>query len=52
MERNIVLKVNEKEIPINYFVQKMFMGVIDGMVGSLDKIPDQIKSIEITIKEE
>ena len=51
MERNLVLKVNDKEIPINYFVQQIFMNVIDGMVESLDKIPEDIKTIEIKIKE-
>ncbi len=51
MGRTIVLKLNEKEIPINYFVQQIFINVIDGMVESLDKIPDDIKTIEIKIEE-
>lgn len=51
MDRTLVLKVNDKEIPINHFVQQIFINVINGMVESLDKIPEDIKTIEIKVEE-
>jgi len=47
----IVLKVDNKEIPMNEFVQRMFLSTIGGMVDALDKIPEGKKKIEILIEE-
>ncbi|MGE5341830.1 MAG: hypothetical protein ACM3SY_10170 [Candidatus Omnitrophota bacterium] len=46
---HVHLKVNGIEIPLNAFVTRVFFHVINGLVDSLDKIPDEKKKIEITI---
>jgi len=46
---NIILKVNDKEISLNPFVQNLFANVINGLVDSLDKIPEKKYPIEIKI---
>ncbi len=50
-ERSIVLKVNDRVIPLNPFVDTVFINVIDGLIQSLDKIPDDKSEIEILIKQ-
>lgn len=52
MGENVKLKVNDNEVPMNPFVQRTFSKVIDGLVSSLDKLPDKIDKIEITINHE
>ena len=52
MSDQIQLKVNDKEVPMNPFVKKAFSNVIEGLVDSLDKLPDKINRIEIMIKKE
>ena len=52
MSENVKLKVNEKGVPLNPFVQRTFSKVIEGLVSSLDKLPDKIDKIEITINNE
>ncbi|MEN8222710.1 MAG: hypothetical protein ABFR36_05580 [Acidobacteriota bacterium] len=52
MGENIKLSVNEKDVPMNPFVKRTFSKVIEGLVGSLDKLPDDIKKIEIIIDNE
>lgn len=52
MSKNIILKVNGVEIPLNPFVTKVFENVAGGLVDSLDKIPEDKKKIEIIIEEE
>jgi hypothetical protein len=47
---SVSLKVNEKEISLNPFVTRLFFNLIDGLVNSLDKIPDEKEKIEIVIK--
>jgi len=49
---NIKLNVNGKDVPMNPFVKRTFTKVIEGLIGSLDKLPDNIKKIEITIHNE
>ena len=52
MADNIKLKVNGGEIPMNPFVKRTFTKVIEGLICSLDKLPDRIEKIEITINSE
>ena len=49
-EKTIVLKVNDKQIPLNPFVKEVFTNVIDGLVNSLDKIPASQDKIVIVIE--
>lgn len=50
MDKKIVLKVDEHEIPMNPFVQELFINVINGLVDSLDKIPVGKEKIEILVE--
>jgi len=50
IDSKITLKVNGSEIPMNAFVSRLLINTINGMVDSLDKIPDDKKKIEITIQ--
>lgn len=50
MDKKFVLKVNDKEIPTNLFVKNMFINVINGLVDSLDKIPEGKEKIEILVE--
>jgi hypothetical protein len=47
---SIILKVNDREIPMNPFVEAVFMNVIMGMIASLDKIPQDKERIDIQIR--
>jgi hypothetical protein len=46
------LKVNDRDIPLNPFVTGLFSNVIEGLVDSLDKIPEPKDKIEILIEKE
>jgi hypothetical protein len=46
------LKVNGRDIPLNPFVTVLFSNVIEGLVDSLDKVPDPRNKIEILIETE
>ncbi len=52
MDRNVCLKVNDQEIPLNSFVKNMIANVVKGLVDSLDKIPGSKDKIEIMVEEE
>jgi hypothetical protein len=52
MDKIVYLEVNDREIPLNSFVKDIFANVIEGLVNCLDKIPEHINKIEITIEEE
>ncbi|MEN8153054.1 MAG: hypothetical protein ABFR75_03455 [Acidobacteriota bacterium] len=52
MEDNILLKIDEKKVPLNHFVQKIFIKVIKGLIGSLDKLPEDMNKVEIIITKE
>jgi hypothetical protein len=52
MANNIELKVNDQVIVLNPFVQKIIRNMILGAVQSLDKIPQPMKKIEITMQTE
>ena len=47
---SLKLKVDEKEIPLNEFVEKILGGTIAGAVTSLRGIKDDWKKIEIEIQ--
>lgn len=51
MSKKIIMKVNDKDIPMNEFVQRIFTNTIGGLVESLDKLPEDKKKIEILIEE-
>ena len=52
MDRNVCLKVNDRDIPLNPFVTGLFANVVKGLVDSLDKIPGSKNKIEIMVEEE
>ena len=52
MVKKVSLKVNGEEIALNPFVRDIVRNVVLGMVDSLDKIPESIKSVELNIEEE
>ena len=52
MGDNIKLNVNGSNVPMNPFVKRTFSKVIEGLVSSLDKLPEKIDRIEITINKE
>ena len=47
---SLKLKVDEKDIPLNEFVEKILSGTITGAVTSLRGIKDDWKKIEIEIQ--
>jgi hypothetical protein len=49
MENKIMLKVNGQVIALNPFVKKIIANVLLGAVQALDKIPQPIKKIEISL---
>jgi hypothetical protein len=51
MENKIVLKVNDQVIALNPFVQKIIRNMILGAVQSLDKIPQPVQKIEISLQD-
>jgi len=52
MSNKIKLHVNGDDVPMNPFVKRTFTKVIEGLISSLDKLPDTINKIEITINNE
>jgi hypothetical protein len=52
MNKNVSLKINGQEIPLNAFVKEVVANVVKGIVDSLDKIPENRNKIEIIIEEE
>ena len=50
MDKTLILKVDGKEIPTNLFVRGVFMNVVNGLVDSLDKVPQGREKIEILIE--
>jgi hypothetical protein len=52
MNKKVSLKVNDREIPLNTFVTEVFYNVINGLVDSLDKIPEEKNKIELVIEKE
>ncbi len=52
MDKNVCLKINDRDIPLNRFVKDVFANVVKGLVDSLDKIPGSKNKIEIIVEEE
>jgi hypothetical protein len=48
----VILEVDGKSIPMNPFVQKIFINTILGMVRSLDKVKENAQRFQITIQRE
>jgi hypothetical protein len=48
---SLKLKVDEKEIPLNDFVEKILIGTLTGAVTSLKGIKQEWKKIEIEIQQ-
>jgi hypothetical protein len=46
----VLLEVNEKEIPLNDFMQSMLVNLILGYLKSAKEIPEEIKAIKIDLK--
>ena len=49
MASSIELKVNDQVIALNPFVKKIISNVLLGAVQALDKIPQPIEKIEISL---
>lgn len=49
MAREVVLKVNGDLVRMNAFVQEALAGVLEGFVGALDEVPQEIVSVEVSI---
>ena len=52
MADKITIKVNGRTIALNPFVRRIISSVVMAAVGSLDKIPQPWKKIEITLTAE
>jgi len=51
MDKKITLKVNGQDVPMNHFVRNVFINVVNGLVDSLDKIPEEKDKIEIILEQ-
>lgn len=49
MGKKISLRIDDKDIPMNAFVKKIFYNIISSMLDSLDKLPEKKEKIEIMI---
>ena len=45
----VILDVNQKQIPLNDFMREMLTNIIIGYLKSAKEIPEDIKSISIDI---
>ncbi len=52
MNTKIELKVNGRVIALNPFVKKIFINLVLGAIQALDKIPQPMETIEITLQPE
>ncbi len=52
MKNSVKLIVNGKPIPLNVFVQGVIKNVIVGIIGTLKKVDEDLKQIEVIIKPE
>jgi len=52
MDKKVSLQVNGQGIPLNPFVRKIFINVIEGLIQALDKVPISRQKIEILIEDE
>ena len=49
MGKKVVLKIDDREIRMNEFVQRVLSSVVEGFVKALDGVPEHPTSIAITI---
>jgi len=49
MDKQVILKVNGQDISLNPFVERVFSHVANGLVASLDRIPEPVSEIEIRV---
>jgi hypothetical protein len=47
--KNIELKVNEKEIPLNPIMSNVLTNIITGFIDALKKIPEDRRKIQVEI---
>jgi hypothetical protein len=52
MNKKIILKVNDDEVPLNPFVTDVFFNVITGLVDALHKTPEEKNKIQLLIQKE
>jgi len=43
------IKVNDKELPLNEFMQTLFANIVEGYLKSAKEVPEVIKNIKIEI---
>ncbi len=48
--KNISLKVNEKEIPLNPIMSKMLTNILTAFVNTLKKIPEDMNDLQVRIE--
>jgi hypothetical protein len=48
----VILELDGEAVPINPFVQKIFLNTLTGMVRSLDKVKENPREIRLTIVKE
>ena len=48
--KEITLKVNEKDIPLNEIMSNMLTNILTAFVNTLKKIPEDIKEIQVKIE--
>ncbi|MGQ4876540.1 MAG: hypothetical protein ACP6IY_20945 [Promethearchaeia archaeon] len=46
----VELKVNDKKIPLNDFMQQMLANIIEAFLKGAKEVPDEISTINIEIK--
>ena len=51
MNSIVTLKVNGQPVRLNPFVQKILVGTLGGLVGSLDDLPAEVEKIEVTVSQ-
>ena len=49
MAKQVVLKVDEREVKMNEFVQRALSSVVEGFIAALDDVPAKPTSIEVVI---
>ncbi|MBN2399256.1 MAG: hypothetical protein JXI33_02830 [Candidatus Aminicenantes bacterium] len=49
MKHSIELKVNDQVIALNPFVTKIISNILLGVVQALDKIPQPVKKIQVSL---
>ena len=48
--KNITLKVNEKDIPLNEIMSSMLTNILTAFINTLKKIPEDMNDIRVHIE--